>query len=538
MDLREKTGLLIDDMAEMRTTVRVQLADGGLEKCEQARNIKEAIDKLSANRYDLVVCDYNLGQGADGQQLLELVRRRQLLPMTTAFLMITGETGYEQVSTAVEYAPDDYLLKPFTAETLRTRIERIFERKEAMKSLYRHMGGTKSDTQKALAACDALLAQNTRYQLDVLRIKGDMLLKCGRYPEALTLFRDVLQQRATPWAKLGEARCLAATGAEEEAMAGLKETLQAYPNYLQAYDSLAGLLEKTDKKAAQAVVEQALKVAGTTQRQRALGTLAFENKDFQRAEEAYRRVVDKDRTGFFKSHDDYAGLAKTFSEQGKGKEALDILKDMGTAFARSPELAARQAAVECQVHMKSGNAAAAKIALEKAFAAQKDVRDPSTSLEIAQACFASGDPDKAKSIIQAVAEDHHENEAVIARAQSVFAAAGRPEEGAIFLDSTRKGMIKLNNDAVALAKSGELDRAIGMLGAAADRLANNCQVALNAALALLLHLQKNGVDSERLSQAQRYLQQARRINRDHPKLPEVLAFYRKVAPPGTPDIED
>ncbi len=110
MDLRGKYGLLIDDIPEMRTTVRVQLADAGLEKCDAARNVKEAVERLTQNRYDLVVCDYNLGQGADGQQLLELVRRRQLLPLSTAYLMITGETGYEQVSTAAEYAPDDYLI--------------------------------------------------------------------------------------------------------------------------------------------------------------------------------------------------------------------------------------------------------------------------------------------------------------------------------------------------------------------------------------------------------------------------------------------
>ncbi|HTH40016.1 MAG TPA: response regulator, partial [Rhodocyclaceae bacterium] len=71
--LRDRTGLLIDDLQEMRSSVRIQLSDIGLEKCDQARNVKEAVERLTQRQYDLIICDYNLGQGADGQQLLELL---------------------------------------------------------------------------------------------------------------------------------------------------------------------------------------------------------------------------------------------------------------------------------------------------------------------------------------------------------------------------------------------------------------------------------------------------------------------------------
>lgn len=538
MDLRGKYGLLIDDMPEMRTTVRIQLADAGLEKCDGARNIKEAIDRLTANRYDMIVCDYNLGQGADGQQLLELVRRRHLLPLSTAFLMITGETGYEQVSTAAEYSPDDYLLKPFTSELLGTRLKRILEKKESLEELYSALA-ERNDRSKAIAVCDELLAEKNRYALDILRHKGDLLLETKRIDEALALYQSVLDQRATPWAEVGKARALAADGNHDEAKAHLERALEAYPNYLAAYDSLAQLLEKTDKSAAQEVVEKALKVAPTTQRQRRLGSLAMDNKDFSRAEEAYRRAVEKDRTGFFKSHDDYAGLAKSCAEQGKVTEAFAAVKEMGQHFSHNPDLLARQAAVESLVHIKAGNPVAAKQALERAIALQGDQPlDPTTSLEIASACFATGDPEKAKAIIQSVAEDHNENETVLARAQDVFRAVGLDNEGAEFLESTKKHMIQLNNDAVALAKAGELAQAITMLTEAADRLLNNCQVSINAALAILMDAQKNGTEPEKFARAQRYILQARRANPDHRQLPDLVKFYRKLAPPGTPIIAE
>lgn len=530
MDLRSYFGLLIDDIPEMRSSVRIQLTDAGLEKCDTARNVKEAIDKLSANRYDLIVCDYNLGQGADGQQFLELVRRKQLLPLSTAFLMITGETGYEQVSTAAEFAPDDYLLKPFTSQTLHTRLDRILDKKEALKPIYKHMG-ERGDRNLALAACEELLADKSRYTLDILRLKGELLGALGRSAEALALYEGVLAQRSTPWADVGRARAIAALGREDEAKEHLQRALEAYPNYLAAYDSLAGLLEKSDKAAAQQVVEQALKVAPSTQRQRRIGGLALENKDFARAEEAFKRTVEKDRTGFFKSHDDYAGLAKSCAEQGKTMEALGAVKEMAVHFQRTPELAARQAAVESQVHAKAGNADLAKAALQRALAVMKDAElAPDAALEVAQACFAGGKEDDAKAIIRSVAEDNHEDDQVFARAQAVFATAGLGDEGTVFLDATRKRMIALNNDAVALAKAGRLDEAIAMLREAADRLHNNAQVSINAALALLMHVQKNGMDAERLAHAQRYLEQARHANAAHPRLADVEAFYARLAP--------
>lgn len=532
MDLRGYSGLLIDDLPEMRSAVRIQLTDAGLSTCDVARNVKEAMERLLSRRYDLIVCDYNLGQGADGQQFLELVRRKRTLPLTTAFLMITGETGYEQVSTAAEFAPDDYLLKPFTSELLRARLGRILDKKKALTPIYKHMG-ERIDREAALAACDSLLAGKSRYELDVLRLKGELLLGLGRSEQALALYENVLAQRATPWAHVGRARATAVLGREDDAKEQLQKALGAYPSYLAAYDSLAALLEKTDKAAAQQVVEQALKVAPSTQRQRQIGALALENKDFARAEEAFQRTVEKDRTGFFKSHDDYAGLAKSCAEQGKTQVALAAVKDMATHFQRTPELAARQAALESQVHGKAGNAALAKAALDKALTVMAEAKlDAGAALEVAEACFAGDREEDAKRIIQAVAEDNHEDDGIFARAQAVFATAGLGDEGTVFLEATRKRMIALNNDAVGLARAGQLDQAIAMLNEAADRLPNNAQVSINAALALLMYVQKNGTDADKIVQAQRYLAQARHANPEHPKLAEVEAAYARLTAAG------
>jgi tetratricopeptide (TPR) repeat protein len=262
------------------------------------------------------------------------------------------------------------------------------------------------------------------------------------------------------------------------------------------------------------------------------------NKDYERAEGAFKIAVDRDRTGFFKSHDDYAGLTRSYVEQDKIQDALAAVKDMGTHFQRTPELAARQAALESQVHVRAGDEKNAKAALIKAQAAQKSAKlDINTMLEIAQACFANGQPDEAKKIIQDVAENYQEDEKVLDSIRTVFEVAGLEDEGAMLLDDTKKRMIRLNNEAVALAKSGELDKAIMMLVEAADRLPNNAQVAINAAQALLARVQSVGVDMTQVAQAHRYISQAIKANPLHPKLDAVVAFYRKLAPAGARPLE-
>lgn len=537
MNLSNKTCLLIDDNAEMRNSLRIQLSECGVQSCVSVRNIKEAIDNLTARKFDIIVCDYNLGQGADGQQFLELIRRRNLLPLSSAFLMVTGESGYQQVSTTAEYSPDDYLLKPFTADTMATRLLRILEKKEALKSVYQHMLIKGGDPQKALQACDALLAKGGRYAMDLLRIKGDLLLKCGRNDEAHAFYDNILAQRSVPWAVVGKAFALKSLGQLEEAKVTLESSLQAYPNYLAAYDALTEILEKTDKVAAQAMVERALKVSASTQRHRELGNLALENADFGRAETALRVAVEKDRTGFFKSHDDYASLARARTEQGKHKEALEAIKNMGQHFANNNDLKVRQAALEAQAHVRAGNLGLAETAYSKALSLQAEGGlSAASSLELAQSCFALGQNEQAQQIIREVAENHHEDAQIIKRAQNVFAAAGLKDEGAALLDQACKAMIRLNNDAVSLAKSGQLDQAINMLVEAADRLHNNAQVSINAAQAILMRIAQRGPNAQQLEAARHYIEQAMQANPNHAKLPTALAYYTKVAPSGSPPI--
>jgi len=129
-DIAEKWVLVIDDMESMRSQLRMSLTSSGFAKLHVVSSIKDALERMATNRYDVILCDYSLGDGTDGQQFLEYLRTNDLITRNTVFVMITAEQAYEKVVAASECAPDDYLLKPFTAAQFNARLEKLLERQE------------------------------------------------------------------------------------------------------------------------------------------------------------------------------------------------------------------------------------------------------------------------------------------------------------------------------------------------------------------------------------------------------------------------
>ena len=132
---KNKSVLILDDMPEARTSMRAQLGSLGCERIAVTATVKDALEQFKNDRFDVVLADYYLGGGTDGQQFLEYLRTRRIIGRGVLFVMVTAEKGYENVVTAAECLPDDYLLKPFTADVLKLRLERLLEKKLRLATL-------------------------------------------------------------------------------------------------------------------------------------------------------------------------------------------------------------------------------------------------------------------------------------------------------------------------------------------------------------------------------------------------------------------
>jgi len=94
--IEKKSYLIVDDFGDMRSMLRSMLHMFGVTRMDVASNGKEAIQYMERNKYDVVLCDYNLGAGSkDGQQVLEEARHRRLMGFGTVFVMITAENTRE-----------------------------------------------------------------------------------------------------------------------------------------------------------------------------------------------------------------------------------------------------------------------------------------------------------------------------------------------------------------------------------------------------------------------------------------------------------
>ncbi len=104
--------LVIDDFENFRLSMRHMLRGCGADNIELVAHARPAVEYCTYNHVDVVLCDYNLGDGMNGQHILEELRHKKLLKRTSLFLLVTSESSREMVMGARENPPDAYLTKP------------------------------------------------------------------------------------------------------------------------------------------------------------------------------------------------------------------------------------------------------------------------------------------------------------------------------------------------------------------------------------------------------------------------------------------
>lgn len=118
--------LVVDDFSTMRRIVKNLLMQLGFNQIEEAEDGKIALNKLQNSKFDFVISDWNM-PNMMGIDLLRAVRSDDGLK-TLPFLMITAESQKDNVIQAVQAGVSNYVVKPFTADTLETKLGMIFKK--------------------------------------------------------------------------------------------------------------------------------------------------------------------------------------------------------------------------------------------------------------------------------------------------------------------------------------------------------------------------------------------------------------------------
>ncbi len=121
--------LIVDDFSTMRRIIKNLLRDLGFTNTEEADDGTTALPMLQTGKFELLVTDWNM-PGMQGIDLLRHVRADENMA-SLPVLMVTAEQKKEQIVEAAQAGVNGYIVKPFTAQTLKEKLEKIFERLNA-----------------------------------------------------------------------------------------------------------------------------------------------------------------------------------------------------------------------------------------------------------------------------------------------------------------------------------------------------------------------------------------------------------------------
>ncbi len=532
--------LICDDMRDMRITVRAMLEGLQVKHIVEGKSGEEALELLAKHQIDVVLCDYSMGDGRNGQQTLEEARARGLLKPTAAWLMLTAEQALELVMGAIENKPDDYLVKPINKTALNLRLERVITRKLALRPVESALAA--GDYLNAIRLCDELGNKYPSIKSEVLRTKVNALLYCGELNQAAEICAGLLAERELPWAMLALGRTRLESGNHRQAKMMFTKLIDKHPHVMEGYDLLAGIeRQQGNGVEAQRLIKEALEISPRSiRRQQLLGDVAAENGDYAEAARAYERAVEMGEDSFYGRPEDVAGLVYAVMKHKTPDAAMQLLTDIAKRNAR--KRGARQAnwrltTIESKVLHRMGRKEDAAGAARRALAEYRNDSNSNSiasTIELARSCYEVDSLDDARWVISRLVRENFDRPEVLELVQKMFDELEKHDEGAALIEHEREAIIKTNNEGVMLAKTGRFDDAQAMLQQAAEELPNNLTVQLNVVQATLMQIQKQGPTNQTRYLAQEHLARASQLA---PRSPKVIQMREKLAELTGPVVE-
>ena len=371
--------LVIDCNPTSRSILVAQLRDFGVGNVTQCGRLTDARRHLETRTFDVVLCELHFpGEISSGQDLLDDLRRNQLLPYSTVFIMVTGEATYAKVAEAAESALDGYLLKPHKSAQLGDRLKQARIRKTSLQEIFSAIEA--EDFKHAATLCLQRFKSKGLFWLYAARVGAELLLRIGQFAQAQMLYEAVAASKTLPWAKLGIARSQLDAGQVANAASTLENLIREDPNYTDAYDVMGRAqfeLGKFDRALATYKMASELTPASISRLQN-LGMMTYYTGDRKEAEKildrttrlgldsnmfdcqtlvllAFSRLESGDRKGLQRCHDDFVRLiernpdskrhqrllgivdALSLIQQQQIGQALDTIRSMARSV-KSPEL--------------------------------------------------------------------------------------------------------------------------------------------------------------------------------------------------------
>jgi len=332
------SALVADPSSVVRLSLRQILQGLDVERIDTASTISETRRKLMDGRFDIVLCEFNFEGEETGQDLLEELRRKNVLPASTIFVVVTAERSYAKVVGVAEEAPDEYMLKPVQAGELSERLENAFDRRYALMEIYEALH--KHEPDRALQIARQIMSAKTPYLTDTARLAGQILYRQGRLEEAITLYQALLAKRDLAWAKFGLANVALRQGDHDTAEKAMCDIIGNHTLYLPVYNQLSDLYLAQDRFAdALDITEQAIRISPHSLRRLQLaGQLAYSLGDEVKAADYLGRAVRLNGKAANLEYRTIFHMLLIQLESGRGPASLSLLKQIIAKYKAEPNL--------------------------------------------------------------------------------------------------------------------------------------------------------------------------------------------------------
>ena len=486
-DLSGSQALVIDSNPTSRSILVAQLRDFGMGTVVQCSRLADARRQLEYRSFDVVLCEQNFqNEASSGQDLLDDLRRNQLLPFSTVFIMITGEATYSKVAEAAESALDGYLLKPHKAAHLGERLRQARVRKVSLAEIFQAIEA--EDFVRAADLCLHRFQTRGLFWLYAARVGAELLLRTGKCAQAQLLYEAVVTAKTLPWAKLGVARSLLDEGLAAKASTTLENLISEDPTYADAYDVMGRAqfeLGKFDRALATYKMASELTPASISRMQN-LGMMTYYSGDRKEADKILDRTV---RLGLDSKMFDCQSLvllAFTRLETGDYKGLQRCRDDFLRLIERNPDSKRHQrlaniveALSAIQNHQFAEALNAVRTLIQTVKAPEFDFESASNLLSLmAQLANKAIQLDEVETVVDTVSIRFATTRAMT---ELLAGAAGAHDPYAIRVRAANAQILKLSEHAMLLSMEGDPAAAVN------DLIAHGAKT-LNGKLIEMAHL--------------------------------------------------
>lgn len=533
ISLEKKKVLLIEDFPDFRDIVKELLRGMGANDVDEASNANDGLRFCQAKRYDLILCDYDLGRGSNGLQLLERLRHQGLLPRSSSFIVMSSELSKEHVLSVLEAEPDAYLAKPFTPALFRKRLGNILRRQEMTKPIL--LAIDKSAPDQAIALCRQHIKKNGPYSHWCQKLLAELLYQQGQLEESQAIYQKLLQQRPFDWAYIGIGRIQLAIEAYDKALEVLNKAINESPMSLQAYDCMAEAYLALDETAeAQHILEKAVAMSSVSSpRQRFLAEVCWQNQAYEEAIKAFRKNLKLAKNSIHDSVDNHLDLARCLVdlaaqcsiERAKdlGTEAQQLLQSVvknnhsRTVAVQSKLVESRAFRVQTQLEDASISLSEARDLLEKL---QGDI-SPMIELELARTFFSNDEEEQGKSVLRDLLK---KNPGDTRLSRQVDQLSDEP-----LSSQGREKVNQINRRGAELYQQQNFLGAIKEFNKAQSLFPKHVGLKLNLVQAMLGELERSGEQEEFETRTRHYLDQLQDVQAGHKDFERLQNLRRRFA---------